>query len=303
MPLARPTPAASRPRFHPLRVTGVERLTPAAVAVSFAVPAELAATFDFAAGQYLTLRASLGGADVRRSYSICVSPRDARARGEVRVAASRVDGGAMSNWLNDSVRVGDVIGVLPPLGSLTTPPGDGPRHHAAIAAGSGITPVLSIITAALQDTDADIATLVLGNRAMDTVTFRAELDDLALAYPDRFRLVHVLTRPAATHDDEAIRPSDGPGAGLSAQLRTGRLDEPRIAAIIDALGLADDVDEWYLAGPIGVVESAREVLTELGIGPARVHEEIFYVPPPSSAPPAPPAPPASPPTSSEVAST
>lgn len=84
MPLARPTPAASRPRFHPLRVTGVERLTPAAVAVSFAVPAELAATFDFAAGQYLTLRASLGGADVRRSYSICVSPRDARARGGVR---------------------------------------------------------------------------------------------------------------------------------------------------------------------------------------------------------------------------
>lgn len=274
MPLARPAP--NRPRFHPLRVTRVERLTAAAVAVSFAVPPESAATFDFAAGQYLTLRAHLDGADVRRSYSICVSPRDARARGEVRVAASRVDAGVMSNWLNDCVRVGDEIGVLPPLGSLRTPPGDGPRHHAAIAAGSGITPVLSIITAALQDTDADTATLVLGNRAMDTVMFRAELDDLALAYPDRFRLVHVLTRPTGASGP------DGPGTGaLPDELRTGRLDEPRIRALIDALGLGE-ADEWYLAGPIGVVESASEVLTGLGVGPGRVHEEIFYVPPPPS---------------------
>lgn len=253
--------ARRRPRFHGLRVSELRRLTDDAVAVSFAIPAELRETFAFTPGQHLTLRASIEGEDVRRSYSICLSARDARERGELRVAAARVPDGAMSNWLNDTVRVGDEIQVMEAMGSFVTPPSPATgRHHVAFAAGSGITPVISLITTALQDTPDDTVTLVFGNRGSDSVMFREELAELATEYPTRFRLVHVLSREA---QDEA--------------LFSGRLDAARIRAIIDALAPVETVDEWYLCGPFGMVEAAQQVLAELDVDPEHVHHEVFYI--------------------------
>ena len=131
------TPQRHRARFHALTVSALERLTDDAVAVSFAVPDDLADEFAFEAGQHLTLRATIEGQDTRRSYSICRSPQEASRLGELRVAASRVEGGLMSSWLNDTVRVGATVQVMTPLGSFVCPIDPAAaRHHVAIAAGS-----------------------------------------------------------------------------------------------------------------------------------------------------------------------
>lgn len=257
-----------RPRFHRLTVSDVSRLTPEAVAVSFAVPDALRDAFVFVPGQHLTLRATIDGQDVRRSYSICRSRRDARERGELRVAAARVDDGLMSNWLNDAVRAGDEIDVMQPMGTFVTPPGEGrPRHHVAFAAGSGITPVMSLLTSVLQENPDDTATLVFGNRRTSSIMFVEELADLKNEYPERFQLIHVLSREMQ-----------------DAQLLSGRLDAARIRAIVETLVPAPTVDEWYLCGPFGMVEAAQRVLGELGVDPRHVHHEIFHVDEPGARP-------------------
>ena len=145
MALLTPAAPVRRPRFHPLQVSGVERLTDEAVAVTFAVPRELWDEYAFLPGQHLTLRATIDGEDVRQSYSIC-QPRSGRdGMGQLRVASAVVEGGRMSTWLNSSVAPGDEIEVMTPMGSFTCPTQPtAARHHVAIAAGSGITPVLSL---------------------------------------------------------------------------------------------------------------------------------------------------------------
>ena len=145
-------PARRRAQFHPLTVTGVERLTDDAVAITFAVPERLREDYRFQPGQHLTLRASINGEEVRQSYSICLSRAVAERTGVLRVASARVAGGRMSNWLNDTIAVGDCLDVMTPLGSFSCPTQPGAsRHHLAIAAGSGITPVLSIISSVLEE--------------------------------------------------------------------------------------------------------------------------------------------------------
>ena len=254
-------PAQRRGRFHTLTVTDVQQLTGDAVAVSLAIPDELAAEFAFEPGQHLTLRATVDGEEVRRSYSICHSRPQALARKELRVAATRVGGGLLSNWINDSLRAGDRVEVMTPLGDFTcaTQP-DAMRHHVAIAAGSGITPVMSLLSTALAEEPASRATLVFGNRQTSSIMFRRELEDLRKEYPDRFQLIHVLSR----------EPQD-------VELLSGRLDRDRLALILDAYAPVERVDQWYLCGPSGLVETARTLLADLDVSSARVHDEVFYV--------------------------
>ena len=255
------TPQRHRARFHALTVSAVERLTDDAVAVSFAVPADLADEFAFEPGQHLTLRATIEGQDTRRSYSICRSPQEVRRLGELRVAASRVEGGLMSSWLNDTVRVGDTVQVMTPLGSFVCPTDSvAARHHVAIAAGSGITPVMSLLTTALVQEPGSRATLVFGNRRTSSVMFLEELQDLKNAYPDRFQLVNVLSREVQ-----------------DVELFSGRIDRERLERLTDLLVPVDTVDEWYLCGPFGMVEDARAVLAERGADPHHVHHEVFHV--------------------------
>ncbi len=254
-------PARHRARFHTLTVTDIERLTEDAVALSFAIPDELSDEFVFEPGQHLTLRATVDGQDVRRSYSICRSRPEALGRREVRIASARVVGGLMSNWINDSVSAGDKIEVMTPLGGFTcaTQP-DATRHHVAIAAGSGITPVMSLLSTALAEEPRSRATLVFGNRHTTSIMFLEELEDLKNEYPERFHLINVLSREAQ-----------------DVELFSGRLDRERLERILRDIVPVSTVDQWYLCGPFGLVGTAQELLSDLGVDSHHVHHEVFHV--------------------------
>jgi ring-1,2-phenylacetyl-CoA epoxidase subunit PaaE len=242
-----------RPQFHPLTVTKVERLTDDAVAVTFDIPDELAEDYRFKPGQALTLRRVEDGRDERRSYSIC-APMGAQPR----VGVREVPGGFFSSYLVHEVRPGDTIEVLPPSGTFTADlavPGD----HVFIAAGSGITPVLSLAGTVLRDGKSTV-TVFYGNRRTNTVMFADELADLKDRYGTRLQLVHVLSR----------EPRD-------AELTSGRLDGARLRTLVENLVDAERVDHWWLCGPHGMVDDARALLVELGVPAAKVHQELFYV--------------------------
>lgn len=255
-------PVKRRPTFHPLPVEAVDRLTDDAVAVTFAVPAELRAVFGFEAGQHLTVRRQ-GGND-RRSYSICSTPRELATKGLLRIGVKQVPDGLFSTWACGGMCAGDVVDVLPPLGHFTTA-FDPARamHYGAIVAGSGITPVLSLLTTALETEPESRFTLLYGNRYTRSVMFGEELADLKDRYPARFHLVHVFSREP------------------QADLLSGRLDADRLARIFSS-GLVDPatVDEWFLCGPYGLVLDAKSTLGER----VRVHSELFHV---DAEPPAP----------------
>jgi ring-1,2-phenylacetyl-CoA epoxidase subunit PaaE len=251
--------AAERVRgsFHMLTVVGVERLCEDAVAVSFDVPAELRAAYDFEAGQSLTLRRVVDGEDHRRDYSIC-----APAGEQPRVGVRLIPGGRFSEWLVQEVRPGDRIEVQTPRGSFRAQP-DGARHL-CIAAGSGITPMLSIASTVLSH-PASRVTMLYGNRTTGSVMFAEELADLKNRYGARFDLVHVLSR----------EPRD-------VELFSGRLEASRLRRLLTALVPIGAVDHVWLCGPFGMIADARTVLAELGVPRERVHFELFYVdePPP-----------------------
>lgn len=254
-------PTRRRATFHDLTVSRVDRLTDQAVAISFAVPQELREEFAFEPGQHLTVRATIGGEDARRSYSCCISRGRARETGEVRVASATVPGGLMSTWLGEHVQPGDTLQVMTPMGSFTCPTEPtAAKHHVGIAAGSGITPVLSLLTTVLEEEPQSRVTLVFGNRRTDTVMFLEELMDLKNRFPHRFTLLNVLSR----------EPQE-------AELLTGRLDRDKVEALMASFVPVDDVDEWYLCGPFGMVETVQQVLAERGADAEHVHHEIFHV--------------------------
>ncbi|MFC8088208.1 1,2-phenylacetyl-CoA epoxidase subunit PaaE [Streptomyces sp. NPDC057340] len=250
---APPVRTRRRPAFHRLRVAAVERLCADAAAVSFEIPDELAGEFAFAPGQSLTLRREVDGRDERRSYSIC-APAGAAPRIGVRV----VPGGLFSAWLVDEVRPGDTVEVMAPTG-LFTPDLTTPGHHVLIAAGSGITPMVSIAESVLAADDRSTVTLFYGNRRTDTVMFADELADLKDLHPTRFHLAHVLSREPR-----------------EAEVLSGRLDAERLSALIGSLLDVAGADHWWLCGPQGMVADAQQVLSGLGVPAERVHRELFY---------------------------
>lgn len=252
------TEPASRTAFHLLTVAAVEPLTDDAVAVTFEVPDELRALFDFAAGQSLTLRRTIDGVEHRRTYSIC-APVGSRPR----IGVREIPGGLFSSWLVHQVRPGDRIDVQAPSGSFRADPQQGGRHL-CIAAGSGITPMLSVAASVLSNPEAHV-TLLYGNRATTSVMFAEELADLKDAHHRRFDLIHVLSR----------EPRD-------VELFSGRLDAERLHALLTRLVPVADMDHVWLCGPFDMLTDARAVLDELGVPAERVHFELFYVdePPP-----------------------
>jgi ring-1,2-phenylacetyl-CoA epoxidase subunit PaaE len=252
------TEPRTRAGFHVLTVAGVDRLTDDAVAVTFDVPDELRALFDFAAGQSLTLRRTIDGVEHRRTYSIC-APVGSRPR----IGVREIPGGLFSSWLVHQVRPGDRIDVQAPSGSFRADPQQGGRHL-CIAAGSGITPMLSVAASVLSNPEAHV-TLLYGNRATTSVMFAEELADLKDAHHRRFDLIHVLSR----------EPRD-------VELFSGRLDAERLHALLTRLVPVADMDHVWLCGPFDMLTDARAVLDELGVPAERVHFELFYVdePPP-----------------------
>jgi ring-1,2-phenylacetyl-CoA epoxidase subunit PaaE len=246
------------PTFHTLTVHSVERLTDDAVAVAFDVPPELAAAYDFAAGQSLTLRRRIDGQEHRRQYSICAAVGE-----RPRIGVREIPDGLFSHWLVHEVSPGDAVEVQTPSGSFRADPATGGRHL-CIAAGSGITPMLSIATTMLTNPGAEVV-LVYGNRTTGTVMFAEELADLKNRYGARLQLIHVLSR----------EPRD-------VELFSGRIDADRLRRLLDLLVPVHQVDDVWLCGPHAMIEGARDVLAEFGVAEDRVHFELFYVdePPP-----------------------
>ncbi len=245
--------------FYDLEVSDVERLTPVSVALTLSVPRELRRVFAFKPGQHLTFR----DGELRRSYSICSTPMELERDGRLRVGVKRVPTGVFSTKAQE-LRPGDVLRVLPPLGHFTTAIDPArARRYAAIVAGSGITPVLSLVASVLQTEKQSTFTVICGNRGAAEVMFADALAELKDRYPQRMQIIHVLSRES--------QPSD---------LLSGRLDTQRVSELVKALGL-EEVEEWFLCGPLGVVRSAKEALAQTGAD-GRVRTELFHAeePPP-----------------------
>lgn len=257
-------------RFHSLTVAAVEHITDDAVAITFEVPEELGETYRYLPGQHVALRCTIAGDDVRRNYSICAPA----TTGVLRVGVKRLPGGVFSGYACERLRPGDTIEVLTPAGRFTTlmDPAHA-KHYAAIAAGSGITPILSIIATALEVEPDSRATLLYANRTARSIMFLEELEDLRDRYLGRLDILYLL--------DEETREVD---------LLSGVLDGGRLGRILDTLLPVASVDEWFLCGPQGLVDTAREALLAHGVDPGHVHRELFLASTapsaPSAAPPA-----------------
>lgn len=245
-------------RFHTLTVGALERLTDDSVAITFDLPAELRAEYAFTAGQHLTIRTAELDGEVRRSYSICSAPLS----GRLRVAVKAVPDGVFSGYALATLAVGDRLDVMTPAGrfGIDFDPGHGPRHYAMVVAGSGITPVLSLMAAALETEPQCWVTLLYGNRTAGSVMFTDEIADLKDRYPGRLQVMHVLSREAT-----------------DVELFSGRLDPDRLERIFGALLPVASVDEWFLCGPFEMVMGARDLLTAHGARTAQIHLELFHV--------------------------
>jgi ring-1,2-phenylacetyl-CoA epoxidase subunit PaaE len=246
---------ASPSRFVPLRVKTVERLTHDSVVVELEAVGER--SMGFSAGQHLTLRRIVEGAELRRTYSICASARS----GDLRIGVKRLEGGAFSGWVNDELEPGDIIEVMAPAGRFT--PRLDPsaqKRYVAVAAGSGITPILSILTTALEVEPGSTAALWYGNKTTQDIMFLEDVCDLKDEYPDRFEVLFFLSR-----EEQEV------------ELLSGRIDGDRVRRLMGELQPPGDIDEWFLCGPFTMVEEVKAALTEAGVDPVRIHAELFHV--------------------------
>ncbi len=258
--------AAAKSRFHRLRVSAVDRLTDDSVALTFAVPPELREEYRYAPGQHLAIRryadgadgGAGGGAEIRRTYSVCSPALGADGPAEVRVGVRLVEGGEFSTYAHKEISVGDELEVMTPAGRFTLEPR--PGHFAAIVGGSGITPVLSIVSTLLAEQPDARFCLIRSDRSAASTMFLEEVADLKDRYPERFQLVTVLSR----EEQQAGLPS-------------GRLDEERLNGLLPALLPVERIDGWFLCGPFGLVQGAERALRGLGVQRTRIHEEIFHV--------------------------
>ena len=248
------------PRFHTLRIRDIRREAPDAVSLAFDIPRDLAGDYAFEPGQYLTLRTTLDGEDMRRSYSICTSPYE----GELRIGVKKVAGGPFSSWLNDSVKAGDTIAVMTPIGRFGLGDHAGAdslrdaRVHVGFAAGSGITPLLSILRGVLNRERNSRFFLFYGNRTTDGIMFREALEELKDRYLGRLSVFHVLSQEE----------QDVP-------VLNGRLDGDKVAALLRNVVPASAIDHAFVCGPHGMSEAVEAALDQAGVPEARVHVERF----------------------------
>lgn len=244
--------------FHKLIVSEVRRETPDSVSVVFDIPADLKQTFSFTQGQNITVRATLNGEEVRRNYSICSSPFD----NELRIAVKQVEEGKFSTYANSSLKAGDELELLPPTGNffIQLDPAK-KKNYVAFAAGSGITPVLSIIKTTLKAEPESTFLLVYGNKQRKTILFREELEALKNSYLDRFQLIHVLSRERT-----------------ESALHAGRIDTEKCSLISDKILNLSTIDEFFLCGPAAMIDTVKEFLLAKGIDRKKIHFELFNAP-------------------------
>ena len=245
----------STPRFHRLAVNDLRRETSDAISMTFAIPQGLAGDYGFAPGQYLTLRTTMDGEEVRRSYSICSGPDD----GELRIAVKKVDGGAFSSWAADELKHGDELDVMTPTGRFGVAHApDQSRLYVGFAAGSGITPILSIIKGVLAREKQSRFFLFYGNRTAEGMLFREELEELKDRFLQRLSLFHVIS-----------------GEEQDLPILHGRLDGDKVRVLLRSLVPAAHVDHVLICGPMGMSEDIEATCRDIGIADEKIHVERF----------------------------
>lgn len=245
-------------KFYSLKVKEITPETGDCVSVALDVPEELKEVFQFAPGQYLTFKKDLNDAEVRRSYSICVSPNDQ----ELRVAIKKVEQGKFSGYANTDMKVGDLLDVMPPMGKFSPRKSDATKkNYLAFAAGSGITPVMSIMKTVLQNEPESQFTLVYGNKNRNTIIFREAIEGLKNIYMQRLRLYHVLSREM-----------------MDVPLFNGRINAEKVKTFADTLINLKEIDEVFICGPEEMLLSVRQQLQDLGVPHEKIHIELFTSP-------------------------
>ena len=253
----------SHPEFHRLRVRSVEALTADSVVISFDVPPELRAAFRFQAGQHVTVRTDIGGTSVRRNYSIC-TPATEGEPAELAIGVRHIDGGAFSTFAVKGLKAGDSLDVMTPTGSFgstldfASDDRAAERRYVAIAAGSGITPILSMLQTTLAVEPTSIFTLIYGNRSAETTMFKDALERLAGRYGERLEVFNVHSR------------DPGQAPALS-----GHIDRDKLDRWLGSTLVPETIDDWFLCGPVELVTTARDTLVEHLVDPDRIHVELF----------------------------
>jgi len=245
-------------KFHTLTVSDIRTETPDTVSIAFEVPAALADDYKFTQGQYLTLKAMIGGEDVRRSYSICVSPLD----GELRVAVKQVPGGVFSTYANSELKQGDALEVMTPTGNFFIPvEPEKEKNYVLFAAGSGITPIMSIMKTVLEEEPKSTVTLFYGNKKSGNIIFQEQIEDLKNSYTNRLSVNYVLSQ-------------EHPGAELFYGRITGDKCEQFATHLFDPA----KVDAYFLCGPEPMIRAVASVLESRDVSKERIHFELFTSP-------------------------
>lgn len=247
-------------RFHSLKVKDVRKETADCVSVAFEIPKELQTEFEFKPGQHLTFKFNVNGEELRRSYSICTSPYDK----EVRVAIKKVSDGRVSRFVNDNIKVGDVVETMPPAGTFTVEfhPYNKKTYN-LFSGGSGITPSMSILKTVLEFESQAIVNLFYGNVNEDTIIFKKELEALKAKYQTRLNIYHTLDAPKEKREE----------------LLTGRIDKEKATAFVKKFINTSALNECFICGPGVMIQNVKEALEESGIPKNKIHIEYFGTPP------------------------
>lgn len=239
--------------FHPLTVQKIKKLTPSSVAITFTIPKELIQTFNFTAGQYITIKKEIKGKELRRSYSISSSPKS----DSITIGVKKVDKGGFSDYAHGKLQVGDVLEVMPPEGRFVFKPSDTPKNIAAFAAGSGITPIMSIARTVLDSNPKNNLVLIFGNKSFEETMFYTDLVKLQLDNPDRFFVYFILSR---TQEDKSI---------------FGRIDTSTVNFVLKNKHKNVVFNDYYLCGPEAMIHLVKDQLKENEITEDKIHFELF----------------------------
>ncbi len=237
--------------FHTLIVSEVKKETPHSVSISFLIPENLKGTFAFKAGQYITIKYFDGDKEIRRAYSICSSPKS----GILKVGVKKVDKGLFSKYANEKLKSGDKLEVMPPTGKFLLEPNL--KHYAAVAAGSGITPVLSLIKSTLEEMPQSTFLLIYGNRTLEEAMFYNEIVELQAQYPDRFFVEFVFSRK------------------LEDKAKFGRIDRSVVNFFLKNKYSKTSYESYYLCGPEEMIDEVSATLKHNGINSKQIHHELF----------------------------
>lgn len=243
------------PKFHLLKIKDIRREANDCISMAFEIPTDMVELYRFIPGQYLTLKTAMNGEEVRRSYSICSSPLE----GELRVAVKKVEGGKFSTLANEVLQIGDTLDVMTPMGNFYTVLNPShSRHYVAFAAGSGITPILSILKTVLKTEPNSQFTLFYGNRATDSILFRETIEGLKNEHLGRLSVHHILSREHTGSD-----------------LFTGRISAEKCQIFFDKILNVNEIDEFFICGPQEMNEEIRDLILAHGVERKKIHVELF----------------------------